>query len=46
MKEKFHAIFFAVVIAVIGYIMVSTAANHTARDNATLIQWRYEHAVR
>ena len=46
MKKRLEALFFAVVIVVIGYIMVSTAASRTARDNAALIQWRYEHAVR
>lgn len=46
MKEKVCAVLFVVLIAVIGYIMVSTAAKHTALDNAAMIQWRYEHAVR
>lgn len=46
MKKRLEAIFFAAVIAVIGYIMVSTAANRTAADTAALNQWRYEHAVR
>ena len=46
MKEKLYAFIFAVLIAVIGYIMVSTAAAHTARDNAALLQHHYEyHAV-
>ena len=46
MKKRLEALFFAVVMAVIGYIMVSTAAKHTAVDNAAMLQWRYEHAVR
>ena len=46
MRKALEGIFFAAVIAVIGYVMVSTAANHTARDNAALIQWQYEHAVK
>lgn len=46
MKEKLHAIFFAAVIAVMGYILVSSAAAHTARDTAELYQWQREYAVR
>lgn len=46
MKEKLYAIFFAVVIAVIGYIMVSTAASHTAQDNAAMNQWLMDTAIR
>ena len=47
MKEKVYTFVFAVLIAVIGYIMVSTAAVHTARDDAALLQHHYEyHAVR
>lgn len=46
MKEKVYAFIFAVLIAVVGYITVTTAAAHTARDNTALLQWRYEHAVR
>ena len=46
MKEKLYAIFFAAAIAVMGYIMLSTAAAHTARDTAELYQWQREYAVR
>jgi hypothetical protein len=46
MKEKVYAFIFAALIAFVGYVMVSTAAAHTARDNAAMLQWRYEHAVR
>jgi hypothetical protein len=46
MKKFLEGIFFTAVIAVIGYIMVSTAAKHTALDNAAMLQWKYEHAVR
>ena len=46
MKKAFWAIFFALMVAIIGYTMVSTANKHTAKDNAAMIQWRYEHAVR
>jgi len=46
MKNKLWALFFAVMIAVIGYIMASSAAAHTARYEAELYQWRLENAVR
>lgn len=46
MKERIYAFIFAVIIAAAFYMMVTTAAKHTAIDNAAMIQWRYEHAVR
>lgn len=46
MKERIYAFVFAVMVAAAFYIMVSTAAKHTAIDNAKMLQWRYEHAVR
>ena len=46
MKEKLYALFFAAIVTVAGYIVVSTAAKHTALDNAALLQWKYEYAVR
>lgn len=46
MKEKIYAVLFAVLIAVVGYIMISTAADHTARDNATMNQWLMDTAIR
>ena len=46
MKERIYALIFAIIIAVGAYVMVSTAAKHTAIDNYKLIQWKYEHAVR
>lgn len=45
MKEKLWAIFFAVMIAVGGYIMMSSAAKHTAIDDANLRQWRMDTAI-
>ena len=45
MKNKLWALFFAVMMAVIGYIMVSTAAKHMELDNRALYQWRLENAV-
>ena len=46
MDKKRHIISFILIIAVIGYIMVATAAKHCAIDEYNLRQWRYEHAVR
>lgn len=46
MKERICAFIFAVMVAAAFYIMVETAAKHTAIDDAKLLQWRYEHAVR
>ena len=46
MKEKVYAVLFAVLIAVVGYIMVSTAADHTSRDNAAMNQWFMDTAIR
>lgn len=43
MKEKLFAILLAVIIGVIGYVAVSTAAKHTARDNAALYKWHVEY---
>ena len=45
MKEKLWAIFFAACIAVGGYIMVSSAAKHTAIDEHNLRQWRMDTAL-
>ena len=39
MKKKIHALFFAAMVVVIGYLIVSTAAKHTEADNAALYQW-------
>lgn len=46
MKERVCALIFAVMVAAVFYIMVATAEKHTAIDNAKLLQWQYEHAVR
>ena len=46
MKNKLWALFFAAMLAVIGYVMVSSAAKHTELDNRALYQWRLENAVR
>jgi len=42
---KKHAIIFMLLVALIGYIMVSTAARNNAIDEYKLVQWRYEHAL-
>ena len=39
-SEKLWAVIFAVAIVVIGYIMVSSAAEHTQRDNDAMYQYR------
>jgi hypothetical protein len=44
MKEKLYALFFAAMVAIIGYIMVSTAAKHTAADEANLRQYMMDTA--
>ena len=46
MKKKLWAFFFAVMVAVIGYLMVSSAAKHTAQYEAELYQWRLNWADR
>lgn len=46
MRNRVYAIILAVLVAAVGYVMVSTAAAHTERDNNALLQWRYEHAVK
>jgi len=46
MKEKIYTILFIILIIVMAYITVSTAARNCAIDEYKLIQWRYENAVR
>lgn len=46
MDKKRYTVLFILFVAIVGYIMVSTAAKHYAIDEHKLIQWRYEHAVR
>lgn len=45
MKEKLFALLLAVIAAVVGYVAVSTAAKHTAIDNAALYKWHVEHSA-
>lgn len=45
MKEKLCAIFLAVIVGIVGYIAVSTAAKHTAMDNAALYKWHVQHTA-
>ena len=42
MKEKVYAFIFAALIAVVGYIMISAAADHTAAMN----QWFMDTAIK
>lgn len=46
MKEKLWTIFFAVLLAVVGYIMVSTAATRTELDHQALYMRHLERAVK
>ena len=45
MKTFLHGMFFVIMLAVIGYIMVSTAAKHIAVDNAKLETWYMDTAL-
>ena len=46
MKEKVWALILAALIAVMGYIMVSAADKHMARDEAALYHWAMSWADR
>ena len=46
MKNKIWNIIFALMIAVIGYMMVSSANRHIALDNEALYRWSMNWADR
>lgn len=45
MKEKLFALLLAILVGVVGYVAVSTAAKHTALDNAALYKWHVQHTA-
>lgn len=46
MKNRLWTIVFAVFVAVVGYIMISTAATRTAIDDAATTKWFMDTAIR
>lgn len=46
MDKPKHIVIFILLVVFISYMLVSTAEKHISIDNAKLIQWKYEHAVR
>lgn len=46
MKNKLWSLLFAILIAVMGYLMVSCAAKHTELDNRALMEWQINWADR
>lgn len=43
MKEKLFALLLAILVGVVGYVAVSTAAKHTAVDNEALYRFHVEY---
>lgn len=43
MKEKLCALLLAVIVGVVGYVAVSTAAKHTAIENENLYKFHVEY---